>query len=39
MPHGFFNYGRDDNKLDTDTVRKMDVFFVSLGCLKGEPTI
>ena len=39
MPHEFFNYGLDDNEPYTDTVRKRDVFFVSLGCLKGEPTI
>ena len=38
-PHGFFNYGRDDNKDYTDTVRKMDAFFVSLGWLAGKPTI
>ncbi len=39
LPQECFNCGRDDNTPYTDTVRKMDVFFVSLGWLKGEPTI
>jgi acetyl esterase len=34
--HGFFNYGRGDNKAYEDTVKKMDAFFVSLGWLKGK---
>ncbi len=37
--HGFFNYGRDGGEAYSDTVRKMDEFFVSLGWLKGQPTI
>lgn len=39
QPHGFFNFGRGENKLFVETVRKMDQFLVSLGWLKGEPTI
>ena len=31
--HGFFNYGRGDGTAYTDTVRRMDEFFVSLGWL------
>ena len=34
--HGFFNYGRGDNKAYNDTVKKMDEFFVSLKWLKGK---
>ena len=37
--HGFFNYGRNENVLYRDTVRKMDEFFISLGWLEGEPSI
>ncbi|MEW6305937.1 MAG: alpha/beta hydrolase fold domain-containing protein [Verrucomicrobiota bacterium] len=37
--HGFFNYGRGDNKYFTETVKKMDAFLVSLGYLKGENTV
>jgi acetyl esterase/lipase len=33
--HGFFNYGRSENKYFFDTVRKMDAFLVSLGYLQG----
>ena len=32
--HGFFNYGRGDGTAYTDTVRRMDEFFVSLGWLE-----
>ena len=39
QPHGFFNYGRDENKNYNATVRAMDHFLISLGYLKGEPTI
>ena len=35
--HGFFNYGRGDGSAYTDTVRRMDEFFVSLGWL--EPSV
>lgn len=31
--HGFFNHGRGDGSAYTDTVRRMDNFFVSLGWL------
>ena len=36
MEHGFFNYGRHDNKPFVETVRAADRFLVSLGFLKGE---
>ncbi|MHC4556605.1 MAG: alpha/beta hydrolase [Planctomycetota bacterium] len=39
QPHGFFNYGRSDNKYFIDTVKRMDVFLVSLGYLKGPTTV
>ncbi len=35
--HGFFNYGRGDGSAYTDTVSRMDEFFVSLGWL--EPSV
>ncbi len=35
--HGFFNYGNKSNGSFTDTVNKMDAFFVSLGYLKAPP--
>jgi acetyl esterase/lipase len=31
--HGFFNYGRKQNKPFTDTIAKLDAFLVSLGYL------
>jgi len=37
--HGFFNFGRNENKYFIETVRKADQFLASLGYLKGEPTI
>lgn len=37
--HGFFNFGRGDNKNFRETVEKMDRFLVSLGYLAGEPTV
>ncbi|MCX7826265.1 MAG: alpha/beta hydrolase [Verrucomicrobiae bacterium] len=39
QPHGFFNFGRGENKYFVETTRKMDLFLASLGWLKGEPTI
>ncbi|MHC4596695.1 MAG: alpha/beta hydrolase [Planctomycetota bacterium] len=39
QPHGFFNYGRSDNKYFVDTVKRMDTFLVSLGYLRGSATI
>ena len=37
--HGFFNHGRGDGSAYTDTVKRMDQFFVSLTWLEGVPTI
>lgn len=37
--HGFFNYGRSENKYFVDTVTKMDAFLVSLGYLEGPATV
>ena len=37
--HGFFNYGRGDNKAYLDTARRMDEFLASLGYLTGPPTV
>jgi acetyl esterase/lipase len=37
--HGFFNYGRGNNKFFRDTVEQADKFLTSLGYLSGEPTI
>ncbi len=39
QPHGFFNYGRGDNRHYRDTLRRMDRFLASLGWLEGEPTL
>jgi len=39
QPHGFFNYGRGDNKAFVQTARAMDEFFIELGYLEGKPTI
>jgi acetyl esterase/lipase len=38
-PHGFFNYGRNENKDFKATVRAMDEFLAEQGFLKGKPTI
>lgn len=38
-PHGFFNYGKDDNKPYNTTVVAMDKFLASLGWLEGPPTL
>lgn len=37
--HGFFNFGRGDNKDFHTTVRMMDEFLASQGFLEGKPTI
>lgn len=37
--HGFFNYGRDDNRYFTLTLIETDRFLVSLGYLSGSPTL
>jgi acetyl esterase len=33
--HGFFNYGKSDNRFFADTLKKLDAFLVSLGYLTG----
>lgn len=38
-PHGFFNYGRSGNKPFIATLTSADRFLVSLGYLKGKPTV
>ena len=37
--HGFFNYGRDGNKMFIATMERTDAFFKQLGWLRGKPTI
>jgi acetyl esterase/lipase len=37
--HGFFNFGRGDNKHFIETARAMDQFLVSVKFLQGKPTI
>jgi acetyl esterase len=37
--HGFFNYGRGDGQDFNTTLRATDEFLVSLGYLKGAPTL
>lgn len=37
--HGFFNYGRGDNRYYTLTLIETDRFLVSLGYLSGAPTL
>lgn len=39
QPHGFFNYGRSENKYFLDTVTRTDAFLASLGYLEGEPAV
>ena len=42
MPHGFFNWGRFDNKPFRDTMLATDQFLAELGWLrglKGKPSI
>lgn len=39
LPHGFFNYGRFDNRPYAETLRAADEFLTSLGYLVGEPTV
>jgi acetyl esterase/lipase len=38
-PHGFFNYGKNDNAPFIDTVNKMDAFLVKLGYLTPPPNV
>lgn len=37
--HGFFNYGKSDNKYYYETVLESDKFLASLGWIKGPPTL
>ncbi len=37
--HGFFNFGRKENKMFVATLRRTDEFLAKLGWLKGKPTI
>ncbi len=37
--HGFFNYGRGDNYLFAQTLKKADQFLASLGYLNGPPQV
>jgi dienelactone hydrolase len=39
MPHGFFNFGRRDNKMFLATVTRMHEFLDSLGYVKGRPAV
>ena len=39
LKHGFFNFGRYNNKSYLETVRAADKFLASLDYLKGESTI
>ena len=38
-PHGFFNWGRFENKPFIQSMLKTDLFLTKLGWLKGKPTI
>jgi hypothetical protein len=37
--HGFFNYGRGDNRLFRETLKQADQFLASLGYLSGPPQV
>jgi acetyl esterase/lipase len=39
QPHGFFNYGRSENKYFEATLVSLDKFLVSLGYLTGDATV
>jgi len=39
QPHGFFNYGRNENVYFLKTMRRLDEFFQKLGWIKGPATI
>lgn len=39
QPHGFFNFGKDKNKMFSATVKRADKFLVSLGYLKGKDSV
>ncbi len=37
--HGFFNYGKANNKYYTQTLIETDKFIASLGWISGPPTL
>ncbi|MDD4872255.1 MAG: alpha/beta hydrolase, partial [Kiritimatiellae bacterium] len=37
--HGFFNYGKNENKYYLETLGEVDKFLASLGLLSGPPTL
>lgn len=37
--HGFFNYGRQGNRMFLETVRELDLFLQSLGYIEGKDTV
>jgi acetyl esterase/lipase len=37
--HGYFNFGRGDNRYALETLTAADQFLASLGWLKGEPSV
>jgi acetyl esterase/lipase len=39
LPHGFFNWGRYENKPFLETMEATDTFLASLGYLQGGPAI
>ncbi len=39
QPHGFFNFGRNENRFAIETLTATDRFLVSLGWLRGEPAV
>jgi len=39
QPHGFFNFGKDENKMFRATVKRADKFLISLGYLKGSDSV
>jgi acetyl esterase/lipase len=39
LPHGFFNWGRYQNKPFQETLLATDTFLASLGYLHGPPTV
>ena len=39
LGHGFFNYGRGDNRLFRETLESADRFLASLGYVSGPPQV
>jgi len=37
--HGFFNFGRNEDRFSIETLQAADQFLASLGWLKGEPAV